>query len=129
MHPLEGRKLASISSWKEWKQLWEQATHKETLLGLLHVGLHIPSWVRDEIIDRLLFYLDIADGHNDGQPFEVVSQKAFVMLCKEVFSDDQRKEHAVPGVTYEPRWSRLIFHPGVLEKFLRFLRLNVGQRR
>lgn len=65
-HPLVGRKLTTITSFEQWKQLWEKAGTYEELASLLHILSRVPDSPADIEIDR--FLLRVADGRNLGYP-------------------------------------------------------------
>src|SRR5687767_5226686 len=107
-HLLFGKDIRQIESWEEWKQLWQAATLKETLLELLHCGFSIKDVVLSECI---CLYLEVADGYKDIQNFTLkeeernqtwypkrlepemrleVAQKALRMLVDKAFSDHRK---------------------------------------
>ncbi|MDE2019333.1 MAG: hypothetical protein KGJ13_03220 [Patescibacteria group bacterium] len=119
-HPLFSREVRPMNDWAEFLERWQAAATINEMLGILHSGFTVSlgrrSWGEKEYdrIDRILFYLGVADGWADplsalrkpGESYEtmdyydadggksqksvsdlrqVVAAKAFDMLCVNVF--------------------------------------------
>lgn len=146
VHPLMEKEISFIKSWREWKELWGKTTQADILHSLLHFGFAVQVDDKEEWIDRILLYLNIADDHESygfvkgpiqedrihqqilvgGEKIEsfsqlrlVLSHKAFQMLCQNFLKDtkDERYEHV-------PSWVATIADLRVLEKILWFFRLD-----
>lgn len=123
LHPLRAKELQLISTWSEWRKLWEEEVHPERLIGLLHIGFDVP--LDTEESDRILFYFSIADGHTSGigsweeerQDLNCtsfgqritwagirqrVAQKAFRELCHHIFKTTAESRDKAPS------WLRMI---------------------
>ncbi|KKW17031.1 MAG: hypothetical protein UY56_C0005G0056 [Parcubacteria group bacterium GW2011_GWA1_50_14] len=106
IHPLATRRIVRIENWLEWKRHWLVAGSADELVGLLHVGFSKHPRTFEENVERICFYLDVADGWSGWQGMrqamalsgaenppsdEVdrveVSEKAFRVLAKEGFGD------------------------------------------
>lgn len=140
-HPLLEHTLRLISGWKDWKQLWDQETHAERLLGLLHVGFDV-SLGRGERAERIVFYLSVADGHTwelrkEEERGEVVlnyttfgeyktwgkirqqlAQKAFKELCQHLFKDEKEQDDDLPSWLSDLTHDNCIVLDAVLAFFL-----------
>jgi hypothetical protein len=137
-HPLLSLRPEPIESWAAWKSLWESARYMPQYLGLLHCGFTVPAdphggqkW-RDAEIDRLCFYLDLADGHADGEHYFItrgsgihhpdklaqmraeLAKKAFSVLAKDFFNNTEA-HHTLPS------WMPLAVEAQALEKLVWFL--------
>ncbi len=146
IHPLMEKEISFILRWKEWKELWKATKQADLLHSLLHCGFSVRVDGPEEIIERVLLYLEIADKHRDGSwEFEknkreeherfyevyvagkqinsfadlrlLLAQKAFRSLCQDFFKNT-REEHDIPS------WVPIATHPQVLEKLFWFFRLN-----
>ncbi len=145
-HPLAERKIDYISCWTKWKERWEKESDAEILHSLLHFGFSIPvDW--NEAVERLCLYLEIADkGDESLRTFqnsgdrdfyycnytfgvevknkagfrEILSQKAFQMLCHNFFKNTEKTEYRWKL----PSWARMVMIPQVLTKLFWFFRLN-----
>lgn len=142
VHPLLQVETDFATSWSEWKQLWNTRLPAIVRHGLLHYGFQVKADTTEEYGERLLFYLNAADGHchawafrkfNERQeemrtPFNtthrmtaqdvyrVLAEKAFVELGRNVFKNTERR-----GET--PSWYDDVFRiPGIFEKVLWFFR-------
>ncbi|MFA6007016.1 MAG: hypothetical protein WC764_04820, partial [Candidatus Paceibacterota bacterium] len=69
------KEIRPIYNWHEWLLRWKIASSFEEMLGLLHVGFNVcmsksrydePEYT---YIDRLIFYLGMADGWRDASHF------------------------------------------------------------
>ncbi|MFA6295068.1 MAG: hypothetical protein WC666_01435 [Candidatus Paceibacterota bacterium] len=63
-HPLLLKRIRPICNWSEWLEFWQKATTSDEMIQLLDIGLDKPldRHNNDEQIDRIIFYLKIADG-------------------------------------------------------------------
>ncbi len=65
---LSGRPVRPIDSWNEWLAHWDNCKTAEEMIGLLHAGFRVsigpPYYGAHEYdpIDRVILYLEIADG-------------------------------------------------------------------
>ncbi len=117
-NPFPVSEFRPIRNWHEWLKLWGAAETIQQMVGLLHCGFDVsiyphkhgePAYLPS---DRIVFYLDVADGWNsmhyhgsDGPKFDMgtdtngnaifrssgelkllVAQKAYDILCAEFFS-------------------------------------------
>lgn len=78
-HPLNDKNICRLGNWEEFLALWKSTTHAEALVGLLHAGFRVPVGLCFE--KRILFYLEIADGHLRTTIHPDVSRKAFEVLA------------------------------------------------
>jgi len=121
---LLGREIRPLHNWQEWFERWQMAVSLEEMVGLLHCGFNVSlrHHEYDEVdydeIDRLVFYLTIADGWADdgllcrpdetreqiyvtwrdknwneirkskGELRQQVARKAFEMLCHNFFKPE-----------------------------------------
>jgi hypothetical protein len=150
-HPLMQREWTYIRDYGEWCALVDKAEYVEQLYGLLHIGFKVSASY-DEARERIIRYLEYADGHLGVDTFQtpeerqrarysgphstplgigwpsgtlhVVAQKAFKILCRDFFGNPERKDYQIPGVNYRPSWDQEILYRPVLEKVLWFLRLD-----
>jgi hypothetical protein len=156
-HPLLDLRPEAINDWAHWKSMWDELSFKsfEQRLGLLHVGFDVPaisggSFASPEKrtnaeVERLCFYLRLADGHYRGNfvfmtaseaehchrqhgdmpsPTQVVarlraeiSRKAFIVVVDKFFRNTRR-----PSGT--PSWFPLAVENRVFEMLLWFFRLD-----
>lgn len=72
VHPLLVGTRSTIGSWDAWRKRWDEASTLEERLGLLHVGF---STELGSLSDRIVFYLDVANGHDSlmNGPFGVMN--------------------------------------------------------
>lgn len=142
IHPLLQVETEFVTSWSEWKELWKSKLPAIVRHGLLHYGFQVRTGIPGEYTERLLFYLQAADGHCDIWSFKtigerqiemctpfnttkrmtpqdvnrVLSEKAFVELARNLFKNMGRRGEI-------PSWYSDIFRvPGVFEKVLWFFR-------
>lgn len=73
-HPLLGRKIVGIETWKDWLKRWEAVSTAEELMSLLHYGFDAGGNVYQDIHTKALFYLSIADGHS-GRNGEYIGRR------------------------------------------------------
>jgi len=148
VHPLLEKKVDCIVNWTEWKQLWGAESRADILHSLLHVGFEVSAGSDENAIDRILLYLEIANGCFDyhtfeesggpdhGRPFysnlvrfgkkiegsqglrRMLSQKAFQVLCQRLFKNTFEEQHRVPS------WVWYISAPQIFSKLLWFFRLD-----
>jgi len=150
-HPLAD--IEYIYDWQAWKEIWRKSKTAEERIGLLHVGLGVRVHSREEQIERIIFYLDIADGHDNisafgfgetnrstYQPIETsfgslsgdgyaalrqkVSQKALGVLALKFFKPYNELDQRVRE--FPPEW-RLITDPTLFEKLMWFFRAEEGK--
>lgn len=146
VHPLENKKINYLSGWPQWKEKWDKETQVEILHSLLHFGFEVDLEGSEEFIDRICLYFDIADRRFDfslhGTPNDtyhylkrfdrdihdtdnfrqVLGQKAFQMLCQNVFKNTEKHDY------YVPSWMRLATHPEIFPKILWFFCLDKDGR-
>ncbi|MBW3538458.1 hypothetical protein KY386_03115 [Candidatus Parcubacteria bacterium] len=146
--------LTQISDWLEWRQLWQRAMYVEQYMGLLHCGFDVPAAgpgcqtrplqerMRINHIDRICFYLELADGWygsdsdflrpqeqasfnrsvHPGSMRAELARKAFAMLSQHFF----RNTNTDRGD--QPSWTELVAEEKVLEKVIWFFRLDEYER-
>jgi len=144
-HPLLLKEIGYIANWTEWKLRWEKETQTELLQSLLYYGFEVKVETDEEEVDRVCFYLEMADRCFDYHAFETsddcicyhlgksrfgknieskkdlrqsVSQRAFQVLCQKLFKNTEEGHH------YIPSWLRLVVIPQIFSKLLWFFRLN-----
>lgn len=137
VHVLADWEPGFIRSWKEWLELWENTEQVELRHSLLHFGLDVPEC--DDWPGRLMFYLDVADGHDSELSlrskidrvhhfgsyqtslgsFEGASHvrrqlalKAFQGLCVHLFTNKNAT------------WDTFLAQQNSLDKVMWFLRMN-----
>lgn len=114
--------IRKIQSWEEWKELWASTDLSEFLQGLLHIGWNI--WIprhEKQFGERVCFYLDVADGHNDNRhPHQPIARKSFETLSVRFFKGNNELR--------DP-WRLAFFDTGVCEKLLWFFRINPDRDR
>lgn len=68
IHTHMSREIRPIRNWLEWLERWQAALCFEEMLGLLHVGMDVPTehyhadGRRYDEVDRVIFYFSVADG-------------------------------------------------------------------
>jgi hypothetical protein len=153
-NPLLMHHLDSIKNWNQWMKHWRKTETVEEMVGLLHAGFDIPdsygnsplekSHETESKIDRILFYLSLADGWtspiktegeelNSEKPLmrQEVAEKAFEMLCCNFFGE-QPKQHSSgdPNLREKDRhitqveWEKKV-HPLILKALMNFFRVKV----
>lgn len=82
IHNLFTRPVVPLRNWNQWLARWQSAESIEEMLGLLHCGFDVPisegrKWGEKEYnyVDRILFYLTIADGWADAYLLESEEEK------------------------------------------------------
>lgn len=140
-NPLMAREISAIRTWEEWKEKWNTATSAEMLHSLLHFGFSIECKQCEQFEEeneRIIFYLEIADGHGDERNFgdedintrhlktdrlsnlptrqlkQSLSEKAFSILCNKFFKNRGHDDC--------PTWAFIAVRPAVFEKLLWFFR-------
>lgn len=157
-HGLLEREIRPLRNWQEWCERWQATVSLEEMMGLLHCGFNVSlrhheyGEVDYDEIDRLIFYLTIADGwaddgllrrpdetreqifvtgrdkdwneirKNAGELRQQVARKAFEMLCHNFFKPDL---HA-PRNGYEGVMSERLFP--VIQVFFRAEPARFGDR-
>ena len=141
-HPLVAKGIGYIANWTEWEEIWEKETRTEFLNSLLHFGFEVRASTEEEAIARICKYLEIADGCFDYHTFSadsaqfalyghrfgvevnaqslryVLGQKAFQMLCQNLFKNTSKEN-------YLPSWlTSITIQPQVFSKILWFFRLD-----
>ncbi len=131
VHPLVRKEIGSISDWSHWLRRWEETSDAEILLGLLHTGFSVRTSYPDEVVARICFYLEIADGHRCESVFRpedksgwwdrelsgrrlLLAVKAWKMLCGNFFKESS--EQGERGAT----WKTLTLYPVLFEKLIWF---------
>lgn len=131
VHPLASVK-ETIGTWSRWKERWSVTKNVEEMLGLLHCGFTVTVSGR-EGIERICFYLDIADGHTSLLNFrfpssqqrffgedmskirQSIARKAFEIVTNAVFKNRSKGgDH--------PSWLWLVDYPELVDKVLWFFR-------
>lgn len=134
-HPLNQWKPRVLYSWKEWTDEWKKAELLEFRLSLLHHGFDLQNLSGEDWLSRIMFYLDVADGHNSSclnfLDFSLnssersqymtargkTSRKAFQSLCLNFFKDKNSL----------PSWTQVVKNlPDLMNKILWFLRPEEG---
>jgi hypothetical protein len=68
---LQKREIRPILDWTEWKGRWSTAITYQEMLGLLHVGMLVPTTSHNDDsllsdhLDRIIFYFKAAEGWDD----------------------------------------------------------------
>jgi len=90
----------SITTWREWRKVWQETNNLESCLGLLHIlhrefkyGYDLGKWqTRQEI---LLTLFSLAEGHAESNlPWKTraIRLKAFEVLDSHLFSLEGRRD-------------------------------------
>lgn len=141
LHPLASVR-ETISTWTHWKEQWGATMIAEHKLILLHYGFTIDGSTGD-CIDRICFYLDVANGHTSSLNFRLsdeqagwtntrfldermswsdvrqsIARKAFEMVANTLFKNRTK------GSGDYPSWSWIVGYPELLDKVLWFFRVN-----
>lgn len=124
-HPLLQKELTVPKNWRQWRKEWDEETSTPKLEGMLFRGFEVYG-NDDDWADRVCFYLDLADSHEDHQVFpgsnhptgaaQRLAKKAFTAISLSFFKNTEK----VGGYS----WARCASNPRVLEKLLWFFRLN-----
>ena len=141
-HPLAAVQ-ETIGTWDQWMARWRAIKNAEEMLGLLHCGFTVVASGREDI-ERICFYLDVADGHNSSLGFELsgesrdyfssqprfldqgmpwsevrrsIARKAFETVTNAVFKNRSKGGDS-------PSWLWLIEHPELVDKVLWFFRVE-----
>lgn len=144
-HLLVSKSIGCIGTWEHWKELWDKTDELEILHSLLHFGFDIYT-TDEQYSEKMTFYLELADGYDDSIIFhsandatrsgyyetafgrkmnnelkQLLSQKAFHVLCKNIFKDAREKQ-----VLHTPRpsWFYPVFQEAIFKKILWFFRTN-----
>ncbi len=97
-HPLEQEALRifSIVNWNHWKKLWDETSVFEFRHSLLHFGFKVKCDTQWQYDERIIFYLEIADGFNESFEFyrenpslQKLARKAFEVLCQTFFKQEE----------------------------------------
>lgn len=123
-HPLLDKPLSELGSWTNWLERWETETQVEMLEGLLHVGFDIKIDKDGGFADRVIFYLQLADGHDSSSFVEgdnqfslspkwrkQLAKKAFAVLAQRLFkfaSDIQAGDEGYRGLDWLKHDERLL---------------------
>lgn len=144
-HPLTNKGIESFGTWEMWRSAWEKTNDPKQLLGLLQFGFNTLVRDKKEAIDRVCWYLDMADGHNSADNFGVrgaqteqyeqpsleqlssrqrkrlLSGKAFDILCTKFFKNRN-------SLNERPSWFRLVSEQQVFLRMLWFFRPDEENR-
>lgn len=149
-HPLLARDIRTTGSWQEWKEQWKKEGQSEIVLdALIGRGWSAKVETPEEKVERILLYLDLADGHlspaylsKEGETRDLIpvaldtlfgtvmgmaevrqtlAEKAFQTLCMMFFKkpDDAAHHHPIP-------WMEHCGDARVFRKIMWFLR--AGER-
>jgi hypothetical protein len=81
VHPLLEKQIRPIHNWHEWLKRWEEARYFQELESLLHCGFNVSFELgtngekKYDNIDRVLFYLSVADGWSRYDSFEKAEER------------------------------------------------------
>ncbi len=160
-HNLFTREIRPIRNWLEFLERWQAAATLEEMLGLLHAGFSVSleryqyGEKEYDSIDRVIFYLTIADGWADDDLLEmpedgqksykygrdrngyvlnrrprelrqVVALKAFDMLCLDFFRVEIVK-YSGRGERFNDVWVQVIASDRLFPVVLNFFRIEKGQ--
>ncbi|WKZ29554.1 MAG: hypothetical protein QY323_02385 [Patescibacteria group bacterium] len=104
-HPLLNMRLVPLD-WRGWKLQWEACTSPETAMALLHAAFDVPVAHVNEMLERVLLFFRLADGHRDEHGLTVSSD-----FKSEVEREMQHLRlpsgHARAGCLYEPHKIRM----------------------
>src|SRR5688572_6602637 len=131
-HPLFRKSLTRIEDWRVWKLRWQETSHVEELMGMLHVACDVSARDQANRTEFFDFLMMAADGWRDeafmGSRNEVenahrqsLAEKAFKMLAQYGFRRRQ------PGDEGQPEWLRFWLRDPLYFGLLRFL--DDGDRR
>lgn len=143
-HPLTAKNISCIGDWSHWKDIWKETSEVEILHSLLHFGFDVYT-KSEEFAEKVAFYLELADGYRASYNFnsspdpkwqydietpfgrkkypevrQVLSHKAFQILCQKVFRDTRKSDYDLPS------WLYIIFQKEIFEKIIWFFRLDEG---
>lgn len=132
LHPLL-IDLETYETWSDWKKDWDSETRLLRKRNLLHIGWSMIPKDKEESTERLLFYLDLADGYSHSGVFRLPGEyggasvaaqhngrrelavKAFQCLCENVFKNEE-------GSFEVPTWASWLRDERVTRKLVWFLR-------
>ncbi len=132
LHLFAHAEVRKIASWREWLAVWDTALrmqYAELFETLLHSGFHHNLEIgHKEQADRVIFYLDLAEGHTESYDdtfwgghrehrmtrFQL-ARKAFDVLAARFFGSQS-------GVSYAYGWDKLLAFPEVQSALLNFFR-------
>lgn len=147
-NPLLKKTLSYIRDWEEWLECWKNETRLGALHSLLYNALDAGSESGNEDHRRILFLLEVADGHDRSRDLQtedeghehcariltevgwahsgsgglraLVAQKAMQVLCLRFF----RPLEKYPGSrTTKHVWIEMMLrHPELFDKLIWFLR-------
>lgn len=144
-NPLRDWMPKHISNWPEWLAAWHNADLIEVRHGLLYLGLKVPLHIDKGGVDRLRFYLELADGSLEENAF----CKPGVFIAKDYFrtqktalgefTDVALIRHNLANKAYDALaarvfkigammydWSDIMSRPAVVESLLWFFRRTPG---
>lgn len=144
--------VSCIKNWKMAMELWEQPLLVEWRLAMLHQGFQLETANQEATAQRIIFYLETADGYLSNSNFtgmrdtclrddsydseaglagvseasrrQRIAVKAWKALCTNFFKNTQTN----PYIDI-PSWARTIVLPGVLEKVIWFFRAEEDSMR
>lgn len=148
-HPLASTR-STIGTWRQWKERWTATEDADDRHNLLHRGFSAETGGPEERVERICFYLDVADGHDTSLNFRLpdeeglgcqsylkprflgeempwsevrrrIAQKAFEVVANALF-----KNQAKDGS--HPSWSWIAMCPELLDKVLWFFRVDDESR-
>jgi hypothetical protein len=134
-HILLQRELERDLDWERWKKRWNEVKTPEELIGLLHCGFSVSAQYPAGYVDRVCFYLNVADGYSESESFflspsererglvsdrlerafkkrQAVAMKAWTMLCDHFFKKSEDRERTT--------WPNLVIEKPIFEKLLWF---------
>ncbi len=143
-NPLVAWQPDFIRTWADWQKLWSATNLFELRHGLLHCGFRVHTEDPKDDVDRLLFYLELADGHNsferqggdgwsntyrqhktalgdfkDEQSIrEALAEKAYQVLAMSFFKLNEHSGHLY--------WACNHADPRILEALIHFFRIYRG---
>jgi len=131
-HPLFRKPLTRIEDWDTWKRCWQETSHVEELMGLLHVACDVSARDQANRTEFFAFLMSAADGWRDESFMgsrndienalrQTLAEKAFKMLSEYGFRRRQ------PGDDGQPEWLRFWLRDALYFALLRFL--DDGDRR
>lgn len=158
VNPLLLKKPRPIRNWCEWLELWEEAKTFQEMLGLLHVGFDVSlvqavyNEEKFDQIDRIRFYLAVADGYADSCRFrseedrgsistigydangfgikkspsevcQLVARKAFDVLCQNFFKMELRGG-GKGGDLFGAGWENIVASERLFPLITSFFRLE-----
>ncbi|HVN26264.1 MAG TPA: hypothetical protein VMT99_01240 [Candidatus Paceibacterota bacterium] len=161
IHDLFTREIRPLHNWNEWLERWQAAVTIEEMLGLLHVGFEVPMGTRHweekkyDHIDRVLFYMKMADGWSNGSLLkkagdpdkeyefgqdkrgyvtkrkphgmrQILAKKAFDLLCQNFFGSFELEGSGKHGDEWNRHWELDVVTPRFFPSLVKFFRTEKG---